>query len=105
MANAVITKKDTISRITQSSRKLHQLGIVEIGLFGSFSHDQATEQSDVDLLVQFEKGMKTFDNFISACFLLEEALGRKVELVTKESLSQYLKPYIMKEVEYVPLSN
>ena len=103
MAHAVETKKDTISRIAQCSKQLHSLGVMGIGLFGSFSRDSATEQSDVDLLVKFEPDKKTFDNFIDACFLLEKKLGRKVELVPEESLSPYLKPYIMKEIEDVPL--
>lgn len=105
MASAVITKKDTLDRIVGCSGQLHQFGVHAIGLFGSFSRNQANEQSDVDLLVEFDEGKKTFDNFIETCFLLENVLGRRVELVTEESLSPYLKPHIMEELEYVPLSN
>ena len=105
MASAVITKKDAFDRIAGCNRQLHRFGICAIGVFGSFSRDQANDQSDVDILVQFDAEKKTFDNFIETCFLLENVLGRKVELVTEESLSPYLKPYIMKELEYVPLSN
>ena len=105
MASAVITKKDALGRIAGCNRQLHHFGVHAIGIFGSFSRDQADEQSDVDILVQFDTEKKTFDNFIETCFLLENVLGRKVELVTEESLSPYLKPYIMKELEYVPLSN
>ncbi len=105
MASAVITKKDALKRIARSSRQLQQFGIRTIGIFGSFSRDRVNEQSDIDLLVEFDADKKTFNNFIETCFLLEEVLGRKVELVTEESLSPYLKPYIMKELEYVPLSD
>jgi uncharacterized protein len=48
---------------------------------------QQTPESDIDLLVDFEKGQKTYDNFIELSFLLEELLGRPVELLTQESLS------------------
>ena len=105
MANAVITKRDALDRIASCDRQLHDFGVNAIGIFGSFSRDQANEQSDIDILVEFNTEKKTFDNFIETCFLLENVLGRKVELVTEESLSPYLKPYIMKELEYVPLSN
>ena len=101
---AVVTKKEVLDKISACSGKLHQFGIHTIGIFGSFSRDKANEQSDIDLLVEFDTDKKTFDNFIETCFLLEEVLGRKVELVTEESLSPYLKPYIMKELEHVPLS-
>lgn len=60
--------------------------------------------SDVDILVEFDTGKRTYDNFIDTCFLLEDLLGRRVELVTIDSLSPYIKPYVLKEVEYVPLS-
>lgn len=60
-------------------------------------------ESDIDLLVEFEPGKKTFDNFIHLIFLLEDNLKRRVELVTPESLSPHLRPYLLKEVEYVPL--
>jgi predicted nucleotidyltransferase len=55
-------------------------------------------------LVEFEEGRKTFDNFMQLSFLLEEVLQRHVELVTLESLSPYIGPHILREVEYAPLA-
>lgn len=104
MADAVITKKDALKRIAGCSRQLHRLGVLSLAVFGSFSRDEADDQSDVDLLVEFDQ-KKTFDNFMDTCFLLEDVLGRTVELVTEEALSPYLKPDIMKELEYVTLSD
>ena len=51
--------------------------------------------------MEFEQGKKTFDNFIQLSFLLEDLFKRRVELVTIESLSPYIGPHIMSEVEYV----
>ena len=59
--------------------------------------------SDVDILVQFEPGQKSFDNFIGLAELLEELLHRRVELVTREGLSPYIGPRILADVEDVPL--
>jgi uncharacterized protein len=50
-------------------------------------------------------GEKTFDNFINLAFFLEDILGRKVDLITKESLSPYIGPRILQEVEYVSLNS
>jgi len=105
MANDDLTRRKIISSIEKSKAQLASLGVKSIGLFGSFVREQASRESDVDLLVEFDSGKKTYDNFIDTCFLLEELLGRKVELVTKDSLSPYIKPYILKEVEYVTLSS
>jgi hypothetical protein len=54
-------------------------------------------------LPEFEQGKKTFDNFIQLSFFLEDLFKRRVELVTTESLSPYIGPHIMSEVEYVIL--
>ncbi|MBE0534571.1 MAG: nucleotidyltransferase family protein [Phycisphaerae bacterium] len=105
MNSAIATKDDAVSRIAACGRRLQRLGILSVAIFGSFARNQADEESDIDLLVKFDETKKTFDNFMEVCFLLEDALGRRVELVTEESLSPYLKPHIMKELEYVPLSH
>ena len=74
-------------------------------MFGSFVRGEQTDSSDIDILVEFEPARKTFDNFIRMAFLLEQLLGRRVELVTPEALSPYLKPHILREVEYVPFGH
>jgi predicted nucleotidyltransferase len=105
MSNNILSKKEIVDSIQKSTKRLQTYGIRTIGLFGSFVRGEETEQSDVDILVQFDAEKKNFDNFIDACFFLEELFQRKIELVTEESLSPYLKPHIMKEVEYVSLTN
>jgi predicted nucleotidyltransferase len=62
------------------------------------------KRSDVDLLVEFEPSRKTFDNFITLTFLLEDHLQRRVELVPVESLSPYIGPSILEEVKYASLA-
>ena len=76
----------------------------KIILFGSHAYGKPHEDSDVDLLVEFEHGQKTFDNFMQLAFLLEEILQRRVDLLTPEALSPYIGPYILDEVEYAPLA-
>jgi predicted nucleotidyltransferase len=97
----VTTKQQVISLLEQNQPELRRLGVSRCGLFGSFRTGQTTEKSDVDILVVFQPGMKTFNNFMDLCFFLEELLGRSVDLVTPESLSPYIGPHILKEVEYV----
>ena len=57
----------------------------------------ARADSDVDLLVEFEPGQKSFDHLMALGDLLEHVLGHRVELVTPESLSPFLKPHILAE--------
>ena len=97
------TKESIPSLIVAHRSQIRLFGVKRLGLFGSFMRNQPNAASDVDLLVEFEAGKKTFDNFIHLCFFLEDLLGRYVELVTPESLSPYIGPRITSEVEYVPL--
>jgi hypothetical protein len=101
MERAVQSKESVLSLIEKYKDRIRVLGVKKLGLFGSFRRGEPRPDSDVDLLVEFEQGKKTFDNFMQLSFFLEDLLKRRVELVTPESLSPYLRPSIMKEVEYV----
>jgi predicted nucleotidyltransferase len=97
---AVETKEQIFLLLDQSDEKLKKFGVKRCGLFGSFLRDRQNLQSDIDLLVEFEMGKKTYDNYIHLAFFLEELFGRSVDLVTPESLSPYIGPHILREVEY-----
>ncbi len=98
---AVATKEDIFERIDGIRAQLLEFGVKRLALFGSFTRGEQREDSDVDILVEFDPGAKTFSNFINTVFLLEETLTRCVELVTAEGLSPYIGPHILKELEYV----
>lgn len=104
MTQSVQTKSDILRAVRDSREQLRALGVSRVGLFGSFARGEQRAASDIDLLVEFEPGQKNFDHFMQVCYLLEEALQRRVELLTPESLSPYLGPKILEEVEYVPIS-
>jgi len=99
----VVRREEVVERLQSQESLLRSMGVRRLGLFGSFGRGEAREQSDVDLLVEFEPGRKNFDAFMSLGFFLESLLGRRVELVTPESLSPYIGPRILSEVRYVPL--
>ena len=104
MANKVISKEDLIKRILEQRERLSFFGVTSIGLFGSFARGEQTDSSDIDLLVEFTPEKHTFDNFMDVSFLLEETLGRKVEIVTPQGLSPHIGPHILKEVVRVPVA-
>ena len=101
---AVESRETIIALIEQHESTIRALGVKRLGLFGSFARGEPDAQSDIDVLVEFELGKKTFDNFMQLSFFLEDVLQRRVELVTPDSIGRFLRPYIMKEVEYVPLA-
>jgi len=85
-------KKEQIKRVFH---------IKEIGIFGSFIREEQTASSDIDVLVEFEKGHKDFFNYMRLKYYLEELLGRNVDLVIKNAVKSRLKERIFSEVEYV----
>ncbi|MCX6999018.1 MAG: nucleotidyltransferase family protein [Candidatus Sumerlaeota bacterium] len=93
-----------LNAIREKVGQFHTLGVKRLGLFGSFVRGEPSTKSDVDILVEFETGQKTFDHFIQLSFLLEEIFQRRVEIVTPESLSPHIGPHILREVEYVPIA-
>ncbi len=87
-------------KLTQYSEQFKGYGVNRIGVFGSFVREEETQESDIDILVEFEKGLKTFDNYMDLKFFLEELFGTSIDLVTAEALKPQLKEQILKEVEY-----
>jgi uncharacterized protein len=100
----VQNKKELIERILASQQQIRSHGVQRLGIFGSFVRDEAKESSDVDFFIDFDIEYKTLKNFLGLADMLEELTGRKIEIVTPQSLSKYIGPYILKEVEYVPFA-
>jgi predicted nucleotidyltransferase len=99
--NPVQTKEELENRLHAHWEAIRHFGVQRLRLFGSFKRNAQSEQSDVDFLVEFLPGKKTFKNFMGLAFLVEDLLQRRVELVTPESLSPYMKKAILTEVESV----
>jgi len=101
MQKSALTRQEALDRIEACAEEVRALGVKRLALFGSVRHDRARPDSDVDLLVQFEPGAKTFDRFLTLADLLESRLGHRVELVTVEALSPCLGPRILADAEDV----
>ena len=74
--------------------------VSRIGVFGSFARGEDREESDVDVLVEFKPGFKTFDNYMDLKYHLEDLFSRKVDLVTVNALKPQLKDGILQDVIY-----
>jgi predicted nucleotidyltransferase len=72
--------------------------VKEIGIFGSYVRGEESEESDVDILVEFSEPIGW--EFIDLVEFLEKILGRKVDLVTVRALKPQIKDKILKEVVY-----
>lgn len=70
--------------------------MTELALFGSVARGEATEHSDVDVLVAFE-GPATSRRYFGVQFYLEDRLGLPIDLVTETALHPELRPFIERE--------
>lgn len=101
----VNSKIELLEILMNNQTAIKLFGVEKIGLFGSFVRNEQTPDSDIDLIVEFEKGKKTYQNFLGLADFLESILGRRVEIVTPQSLSPYIGPHIIKTVEYVAIAS
>ncbi len=96
-----ISREQAAEILAASESEIRALGVARLALFGSVLRGDARPDSDVDLLVQFSPGAKTFERFLALSELLESRLGRRVELVTTEALSPFIGPRILTEAQDV----
>ncbi len=100
----MLTKQDIFKTIQDNKEAIKSFGVTEIGLFGSYVREEQTNESDIDFLVNYDSSLINFKNYMQFCFMLDDLFANiKVEVVTKNGLSQYIGPYILKEVEYVEI--
>lgn len=98
-----MTTKDNIITILKAHKQeFSKFGIRDIGLFGSYLYGKQTQKSDIDLLIDFDPDKENFDNYMAVYDLFEYLFkNEKIEVVTKNGLSPYIGPKILKEALYV----
>ena len=91
-------KRDDVLQILQRERKglTERYPIAALSVFGSVARDEAREDSDVDILVEFSRPVGLFQ-FIELQQTLEALLGSKVDLGTRRSLKPRIKEQVLQE--------
>ena len=97
MSTAPVPRRDDILVALRNAKPLlDSFGVAHVSLFGSFARDEAGEDSDVDVLVEFARPIGMFD-FVRLQRELGERIGRNVELVTPAALKPQLRDRILAE--------
>ncbi|MBN1285804.1 MAG: nucleotidyltransferase family protein [Anaerolineae bacterium] len=101
MARArVNTLEDLIAKRAELTEICRRNDISYLGVFGSFAHNEVTFTSDVDLLVHFSKDKSLLD-LVGIENEFTEVLRRKVDLLTEDAISPYLKDRVLAEVKVI----
>ena len=96
------TKENIIATLKLYKTDFSKLGVQNIGLFGSYLRNEQSPMSDIDLLIDFDPDKENFDNYMAVYDMVENIFkNEKVEVVTRNGLSKYIGPQILKDVMYV----
>lgn len=98
MKTDLLTIRQKLAEQKEYLRKTY--GVEEIGVFGSFARGDNDEKSDIDISVQLnhEKVPVGLFAFSGMRFYLEDLLGRKVDLVTKEGIKPLIRDKILSQL-------
>jgi predicted nucleotidyltransferase len=91
-------KRDEVLAILDAHREeLQKLGVKSLSLFGSVARDEAHADSDVDLLVEFNR-QGGFFQLLQVQYYLEDILGCSVDLGTQDALREHLREPVLEDV-------
>ncbi len=89
--------KESLSKLADVFYSYH---VSRVGLFGSFVHDRAGEESDIDLLIDFTEPIDLFA-YVNLIDTLSHSMCRKIDVVTINGIKPALKEKILNEVEWI----
>jgi predicted nucleotidyltransferase len=96
IAGWVVRKQEALTLLANHQKTLKDFGVKSLVLFGSVARDEARTDSDVDLLVEFDRPVGLF-TFVRLKRYLEQILESSVDLGTPDSLKPYLQESVLRE--------
>ena len=98
----MFNKQEILQLLSANYLTLKKFGVKKIGLFGSFSRNEQTKDSDIDFLIEFLPKQKSFDNYMDLYFYLKTLFNKEIDLKTVKSLPQNrnFTQNVLNEVEY-----
>lgn len=103
MKHTYATKNEILNYLKEHKNEFEKkFGISKIGLFGSFARDEATNSSDIDILVEIKNDtIDIHEKKLQLKELIEKAFNKKVDIAREKYLKKFVKDEILKEVCYV----
>ena len=99
MEKNAMNREEIKAKILSHREILDRHSVKDIALFGSYARNEQERRSDIDFLIEFRK--PTFRNYVGLLSDLKRLFHRKVDLVCIDALKQNLKPYILKEAQWL----
>jgi predicted nucleotidyltransferase len=93
-----VNKSEVLKKLKLSKEEMKEFSVKDLYLFGSYAREEAGDQSDLDILVEFEPeaqiGLFAFARLRRR---LSELLGREVDLVTRDAIRPEMRDEILRE--------
>lgn len=99
------TKEQILKLLEENREQIKEFGVSKLGLFGSYAKGEQIEDSDINFIVEFNEGMKSYQSLLDLTDFLEHVFQHKVDVVTKQAIASWLKPYIDEYIIYVEFNN
>jgi len=100
-----LTKTEVLHLLADNKDMIDKFGVKKIGIFGSVVRNEAKPESDLDIVVEFEKGKANFRNVGGLIEFLENLFGTEVDILTPDGIESiridYIKKKVKEEIEYV----
>ncbi len=91
-------RQDVLDELAKHREEIQQrFGIKRLSIFGSIARDEFSEDSDLDVLVEFREDHETFANYMDLKFFLEDLFNRDVDLVMHDAVRPAFRPYIERD--------
>jgi uncharacterized protein len=101
MPKKKIDKAYILQQLLLHKDQLRAMGAARLGLFGSYARNEQKANSDIDFIIDFQSDKKTYKNILDIGDFLENLYGRKVDLITPQSLKPSFITYINSDIQYV----
>jgi predicted nucleotidyltransferase len=92
-----LARAQIIAKLKQCESEIRQLGVDRLFLFGSVARDEAKSDSDIDLFFDYQRGRFGVFELMEVKERVADLLGRKVDIMTRDSLHKTLRPRIEAE--------
>jgi hypothetical protein len=91
-----MNRQVVLSTLKEHAEDIHHFGVKSLALFGSTARNEATPDSDLDFLVEFE-GSATLNGYMGLKFFLEDLFNKEVDLVIKADLKPQIRESVINE--------
>ena len=93
-----MSRQEALKKLALAQEELKQFSVKDLYLFGSYAREEAGDESDVDILVDFEPGAEVgLFAFARLRRRLSELLGKEVDLVTRDAIRAEMRDEILRE--------